>query len=319
MAATDTARGRPSTFVPVDIASGVRASARRTPTKVALQEGERTLTYDALSDRIARVASALRATAWSADRSSHSAVMAPNCLEFVEIVLGAASAGVPAAMVNPRSTPAELAYICEDSEARVLFVHHTLEELARSAELPTVEQIVVIGGDYEQWLGSARPAAPPQLEEWDVFCIPYTAGTTGRPKGVLLSHRARALTFFSMAVEYGCYSEDDRTLGVAPLYHGAGFAFSVAALFFGGYCSILPKFDAERVMGLLEDLRITNTFFVPTHFSSVFALGEDAVSKRDLSALHTIICNAAPLSQAMKERIVREFGDGMLYEAYGST
>lgn len=310
---------RPASYRPVQIADGVRTSARRTPGKIALQEGARTLTYGEVVERIDRVASGV-AHGLSLPAGAHSAIMAPNCLEFVEIALGLASAGVAPAMINSRSTPAELAFICNDSEARVLFVHAGLEEVAREAELETVERIVVIGDDYEQWLAQARPVRPAvELEEWDTFCIPYTAGTTGTPKGVLLPHRARALTFFGMGVEFGCYTPEDRALGIAPLFHGAGFAFSVAPIFFGGYCAILPKFDPEEVLRLLDTLSITNTFMVPTFFAALFGLGEETMRRYDTSALRTIVSNAAPLSQAMKERIVGHFGEGLLFECYGST
>ena len=201
--------------------------------------------------------------------------MASNCLEFVELALGLASAGVAPAMVNPRSTAAELAFICNDSAARVLFVHAALEELARSADLGTVEHVIVVGDDYDDWLARARPGAPPCTEEWDTFCIPYTAGTTGNPKGVLLPHRSRALTFFAMGVEFGCYGPHDRALGIAPMFHGAGLAFAIAPIFFGGYGAILPKFDPEDVLRQLVDW-ITNVFMVPTHFSAIFGLGDES-------------------------------------------
>jgi long-chain acyl-CoA synthetase len=305
----------PFSYRPIDIGTGVRAAARRTPGKIALAEGMRHLTYAQLEARLRRVSAGVAAVA-----PGHTAIMAPNCLEFIEIVLGAALGRAPSAMVNPRSSAEELAFICEDSQARILFVHHALEELARSADLPGVEQIVVIGEPYETWLGSAHPAALVEgLQEWETFCIPYTAGTTGTPKGVLLSHRARVMTFFSMAVEYGCYSEADRHLGVAPLYHGAGFAFSVAAVFFGGFCQVLPKFDPELVLRYLKEEHITSTFLVPTHFSSLFALGDDVVAAARAPELRTIISNAAPLPQPMKERIVASLGEGLLFESYGST
>ena len=95
-----------------------------------------------------------------------------------------------------------------------------------------------------------------RLEEWDDFLLPYTSGTTGRPKGVRLSHRARVLTFFAMAVEYGCYSPDDRALAIAPLFHGGGFSFCVATIFFGGSCTLLPRFDPEETLRLLSQERL---------------------------------------------------------------
>jgi long-chain acyl-CoA synthetase len=310
---------RPSTYRPITIAAGIRTSAGRAPEKIALQEGSRTLTFAELAERINRVSN-LVLHGFDVPPGEHAAILAPNCLEFIEIACGLAEAGIAPATVNPRAMVDELAFICNDAEARVLFVHSSLEELARSAQLETVQDIVVIGPAYEQQLTSASASSPNvPLEEWEVFCIPYTAGTTGKAKGVLLPHRARTLTFFAMGVEYGCYGPDGRALGIAPLYHGAGFAFSVAPIFFGGYCAILPKFDPEEVLRKLGELRITNTFMVPTHFHAIFGLGEDALRAHDVGSVRTIISNAAPLPQVTKERIVEHFGEDVLFEAYGST
>jgi long-chain acyl-CoA synthetase len=310
---------RPASYLPIEIADGVRASARRTPQKTALQEGTRTLTYADLVERIDRV-SAVVASGFELEPRQHTGLFAPNCLEFIEVALGLASAGVPPAMINTRSTPEELAHIANDSEARVLFVHSSLEEVARAAELDTVERIVIIGRDYDDWLARARPRRPEvPIEEWDTFCIPYTAGTTGKPKGVLLPHRSRALTFFAMAAEYGCFTAQDHALATAPLFHGAGFAFAVAPIFFGGSSTILPRFDPELLLREIAARRITNTFMVPTHFAALFGLGSEILNRYDTGTLRTLISNAAPLSQAMKERIVAHFGDGVLFEIYGST
>jgi long-chain acyl-CoA synthetase len=306
-------------YLPVTISSGVRASAARTPEKVALSEGLRRLTYAQLANRIDRVVS-LAASGLGLVPGDHAALMAPNCIEFIEIVCGLSDAGVATAMVNPRLTARETAYICNDSQAKVLFVHASLEDLARSARLDTVRDIVVIGKDYEDRLGKAAPAATlPAVAETDIFALPYTAGTTGQPKGVMLPHRSRSLTFFAMAVEYGSYSLDDRSLAIAPLYHGAGFAFAMAPIFFGGTCEILPKFEPDIVLKHLYTLGISNSFMVPTHFNAVFGLGEAALGRYKFPHLRTIISNAAPLPQATKEKIVAYFGTGVLHETYGST
>jgi len=310
---------RPNTYVPVTIADGIRLSARRVPSKLALQERDRRLSFAELVDRLHRVANgALDGLNLAA--GDHAAIFAPNCLEYVEVACGLAAAGITAALVNARANPSELAYVCDDAEAKVLFVHASLEETARAAELATVERMIVIGGDYEDWLalGSAR-APDMRLEEWDDFLLPYTAGTTGRAKGVRLSHRARVLTFFAMAVEYGCYSPDDRAVAIAPLFHGGGFSFCAATIFFGGSCVIAPRFDAEETLRLLSEQHATTVFMVPTHFSAIFALGQETLRRYSVTALRGLISNAAPLSQVMKERIVEHFGGGLLFESYGST
>jgi long-chain acyl-CoA synthetase len=310
---------RPSSYLPITISDGVRTSMGRDPDKVAFRESERELTYRALVERIDRVANGV-SHGLHLQPGDRAALLSPNTLEFVEIVCGLAEAGVPPALINSRASASDVKFICDDAAAKVLFVHSSLEELAQAAAPESAQQIIVIGDAYERWLATSSPRRPrARAEEWDTFCIPYTAGTTGSPKGVLLPHRSRVLTFFSMAVEYGCYGPDDRALAVAPLYHGAGFAFAFAPAFFGGTCEILPRFDPEELLRAIERGRSTNVFMVPSHFQTLFGLGDDVLDRYDTSSLRTIISNAAPLAQVTKERIVERFGEDLLFECYGST
>ncbi len=311
--------GRPKNYRPNLISSGVRTSARRTPDKVALAQGERQFTYTTLIERFNRVSTATIHDL-GLKKGDHAALFAPNCIEFLEIVAGLSDAGVAPAMVPPSVTAPEVEHICNDSGAKVLFVHESVEDVARAAKLDTVKRIIVIGKDYDDWIAGAKPETPNvPLEEWDVFCIPYTSGTTGKPKGCLLSHRSRTLAFYTMGVEFGCYGPDDRALALAPLFHGAGFVFAMAPIFFGGFTEILPKYDPEIVLRKVTEMNLTNTFFVPTHFHRMFAMEKKALDKLRPTTLKSIISNAAPLLQATKEKIVDYFGEGLLYETYGST
>ena len=179
---------------------------------------------------------------------------------------------------------------------------------------------MVIGPRYEALLAQAHPQRPAvTVQEWENFSIPYTSGTTGKPKGVLLSHRARTMCFGAMAVEFGCYSPDDRALATAPLCHGAGLAFALAPVFFGGTCDILPRFDPGQLLARLEVTAATNVFLVPTHFHAIFGLDAATLDSHRPRALRSIISNAAALPQATKERIVAYFGTDILHECYGAT
>ena len=302
-----------------DIAGGVRRAARATPDKVGLSEDDRHLTYRELVSRIDRIAS-LACHGLNLTRGDRAAVMLPNRLEFMEIVFGLASMGIAPAMISPRSAVAEIEHICNDSGARVLLVDESTQLIARSADLPTVDRVILLGDEYDQLLNESR-GRPPRiaLDASDVFCIPYTSGTTGKAKGVLLSHRSRAQMFPAMDLEYKSYSCEDRTLGIAPLYHGGGFAHSAAAIYQGGYCSLVTKFDPEIVLRKLEAERISNTFMIPTHFSAILELDQTILRKSKPSFIKTIVSNAAPLSEKLKRRIVEYFGDTVLFEAYGST
>ncbi|MCC7411173.1 MAG: AMP-binding protein [Gammaproteobacteria bacterium] len=304
--------------LPLTIGAGLRTAVRRHPDKVALSLGPRELRYGALGERINRVANA--AGAMGLAPGAHVVLIAPNCIEYLELVAGLADAGLAAVTANPHLTMPELAAICDDAQAQAIICHDSLEEQVRAINAVPAERIVTIGRDYEAWRdrGSSDPAGP-VIDEHATFAISYTSGTTGRPKGVLLSHRSRVLTFFAMAVEYGCYGPDDLTLALAPMYHGAGFAFACAPLYFGGTTRILAKFDPERTLHELQDSAATSVFMVPTHFHALFALPEAVRAAHRYPALKTIISNAAPLAQPMKERIVDYFGEGLLFEAYGST
>ncbi len=309
----------PATFRPVSMASGIKTSMASRPDKVALICGDRRLTFAQLVDRMDRV-SALAMGGLGLRPGDRAAIVAGNCLEFIEIVDGLSEAGVIVATPNPRQTSAELAFILNDCGARVAFATAETAPLLRDADCPALERIIVIGGEYEALLAEAHPTATlPLVEEWDAFCMPYTSGTTGKPRGVVLPHRSRALVAFCMASEYGCYGPDDHYLAIAPLFHGAGFSFAHAAVFFGGSCEILPRFEAEVALRKLHESRAAGTFMVPTHFHAMFALPSATLDRWRGVGLRALVSNAAPLAQATKERIIDYFGDGILHESYGST
>jgi acyl-CoA synthetase (AMP-forming)/AMP-acid ligase II len=309
----------PATFRPVTMGSGIRASAGRDPGKIALRCEGRTLTYAALVERIGRVAALLR-HGFGLAPGERVAIVAPNGLEYIEIVTGAAEAGLCIATVNPRQTAAEIGHILGDCGARAVFTTPALEPLVRAADAPAIEHIVLIGEPYEALL--ARASATPELprvEEWDAFAMPYTSGTTGKPRGVTLPHRSRVMTMLGMASEYGCYGPDDDYLAIAPLFHGAGYCFAHAAVFLGGSCEILTQFDAETVIARLHEGGHSGTFMVPTHFHAIFALPEKLRERHRGVRLKALVSNAAALPQRTKERIVEYFGEGILHETYGST
>ena len=309
----------PANYRPMTMASGIRSCALREPDRLALRCGERELTYGQLVDRIDRVA-ALARHRFGLARGDRAAIVSGNCLEYIEIVDGLSEAGVAIATPNPRQTPAELGFILNDCGARVVFVSPETEPQVRAADCPAIESIVVIGPAYEALLNEARPGDDRLLvDEWEAFALPYTSGTTGKPRGVTLSHRSRVMVGFCMASEYGCYSPGDYYLAIAPLFHGAGFSFAHAAVFFGGTCEILTGFDAETAIRRLHESRAAGTFMVPTHFNAIFGLEKPVRERWRGVSLKALVSNAAPLPQRTKELIVEYFGDGILHETYGST
>jgi len=306
-------------FHAILVSTGVRASQTRTPDRVAVTDDHRSFTYTQMVDRFNRTGSLAKGLGLK--HGDHVAVMSTNCVEYLEIVCGMADVGVASAMVSPQATPREVAYICNDAEARILFVHKSLEEVARAAKLDTVKRIIVIGGDYEDVLQQARPEEPDwTVGQQDVFSIPYTSGTTGEPKGVMLSHQSRVMhMLITHGMNAGCYQPSVRGLAIAPFFNGAGFINGLAPIWFGGTVHMLQKFEAEETLKLISDRKITVGFFVPTHFHAMFNLGAQTLAKYDVSSMRMVGSGAAALPQETKERIVAHFGEGRLFEGYGST
>jgi acyl-CoA synthetase (AMP-forming)/AMP-acid ligase II len=136
---------------------------------------------------------------------------------------------------------------------------------------------------------------------------------------VLLSHRGRVLSAFAMAAEHGCYTNRDRAVATTPMFHGAGFLMAITPIWFGGQVEILPRFDVESLMGTIASNQATSAYIVPAHFAALFALPDSKRAQWDMRSMKAAISGTAPLPQALKERIVGYFGEGVLYERYGTT
>ncbi|RME63399.1 MAG: AMP-dependent synthetase [Alphaproteobacteria bacterium] len=297
---------------------GIRTAAARVPDKTALICGAQTRSYRQLTDRMARLGD-VACGGFGIAPGDIVALVAPNCVEYLEIVAGLSDQGAIVATLNPRLSEAEFAAILADCAPKLAVVHADCAAAMAALAAARVPSLT-LGPAYEQALADAKALAPRAIDEQAPFAISYTSGTTGAPKGVLLSHRSRALLFLAMAAEYGCFGHDDHFLGLAPLYHGAGFAFACAPLWFGGCCTVLPHFAAEEVLDHIASGRPSGVFMVPTHFHRLLALPPERLARaRRGQRLKAIISNAAALPQTMKEKIIAAFGEGLLHETYGST
>lgn len=308
----------PFSFQHLSLPGGVRAAMERNPQKVALRHREQERTYAELVANIDLVCAGILDDC-ELRHGEHAAIVSANSIEYLEIVLGASQAGIGTATINPRLSAAEIVAICDDAQAKVLFLDARGAEALEGQVFATVERLINIDTEFHNWLSDQTPLKRlPVVEEWDIFTIPYTSGTTGKPKGVLVPHRSRVISLYAMAVEYGCFAPDDRFLAIAPICHGAGMIFALAPIFFGGYAEIVDKFEPEEVIRKFKSESITGFFGVPTHFHAIFSLEQSFLDEHRSETLHTIISNAAPLPQAMKEKICGHFGQ-ILHETYGST
>ncbi|MFA1541890.1 class I adenylate-forming enzyme family protein [Actinomadura monticuli] len=305
----------------MNIASGIREFARSTPNATALIDGDRRLTFAELDDRSNRVAGLLMDAGFGA--GDRVAVLLGNQLEYVEVAAGAAKAGVAMVPLNPRGTAAEHGSLVTRSGASGL-----IADAAFEANVPgLVEDLPLAlslgsqdwGRPYEKALAGARAVDPRvPVGETDPFCVQYTSGTTGQPKGALLTHRSRVLTMFGCAVDYGL-GPGKRTAAVAPMALGAGFCFAYAGPFMGGRTSMLPRWDPERLLDMIERDRLQTIFLVPTHALTLRQVMEGSPRRWDLSSLETLYFNAAALPVPLKEWVVEAFPHVGVHELYGST
>ncbi len=306
---------------PLSIVDGVRGFAAAQPGVVAVTDGDRSQTYGELDERSSRVATALLGAGHTG--GDRVAVLLGNRLEYCEVAAGIAKAGLVMVPLNPRMTAPEVDYVVGHSGARGLVLDDALAGIADGVAT-AMHTVLSIGGaslgpSYEDALGTARAVDPRvAIDENDPFCIAYTSGTTGKPKGVLISHRSRALTFTMSALEYGL-GTGRRSIAVAPMYHGAGFAFGYAPVYTGGTVSMLRSWDPESFLAMIQAQRAQSVFLVPTHAQMIRNLTEEPGARFDLSSLDTIYFNAAALPTPLKEWVLDAFPGAGVHELYGST
>ena len=306
--------------IQLTMASGIREFGRATPDGIAVVHGDRSATFAALDERSNRLAQATLGSGLAP--GDPVAVLAGNSLEFFEIAAAMAKAGIPTVPLNTRNTVADNEYVLGHSRARGIILDSAyaggVDGLTDGLDL-VVSFDGSIGQDYQAFVEAGRPQDPKvEVSELDPFCITYTSGTTGRPKGVLLTHRGRVLTGVGCGIDFNL-GPRRRTMAVAPMYHGAGFVFAYMAPWLGGTCHVLESWDAEECLSMMEAGAIESVFLVPTHAHHIRRVSETPMEKYDLSSLKTLYFNAAALPVALKEWVIEAFPGVDIHELYGST
>jgi len=300
-------------LVGADIASGVVAGALIHPDKTALSFEEQNLTFAQLTKRIQQVA-ALAQRDLGLRPGDCAAIYAPNCLPYIELVAGLSRAGVMVATPTHRSAPSELSQILANCRAKVVFCTDDLRQNIEGHAVYSLDE------GYEETLAGQSLTDPvPPADKNATFCIPYTSGTTGAPKGVMLSHHARVHLFGAMAHHFRCLGPDDRHLCFAPLAHGGGYGFAMSSIFNGGTLELMAAFDPSKVLTRLASGEVTSSFMVPTHIHQILSLPDNQLKQRKGFRLNGIVVNAAPFSRPLKARAVDFFGEGIIHECYGRT
>jgi long-chain acyl-CoA synthetase len=274
--------------------------------------GGRTVSYGELYARSQRVAALLYDAGLR--RGDGVALVLPNRPEFLEITWGCQLSGLYYSAINTHFTSDEVAYVIEDSEAKAVFVDTGADiRISVSGDGPD-------WSSYEEVLATAGD--PPPISDGSEML--YSSGTTGRPKAVRRplpedgkGSWAQKVLEYTLTQRYGM-STSSVYLSPAPLYHAAGVNYTMAAQRVGAASIVMPRFDAEEVLRLIETHRVTHAQFVPTMFVRMLKLPEAVRERHDVSSLQCVIHAAAPCPVDVKHRMMKWFGP-IIHEYYGGT
>ncbi|MFT3661875.1 MAG: fatty-acid--CoA ligase FadD5 [Gordonia sp. (in: high G+C Gram-positive bacteria)] len=313
----------------------VRRHARMRPDEVALRSGDRETTWAQLDDRTHRLAAALhRRGVGFGDRIL---VLMLNRTEYVETVFAANLLGAIAVPVNIRMAPPEIAFLVRDSGAEVIVTETLLAPLADAvADLTgTVGTLIVVGAEddgaaeddraaedggglkYDDLVAEESDLPAVDVPEESVALIMYTSGTTGKPKGAILTHQnMQAQTVIAMQAFHT--AADDVVSVAAPLFHIAGLGAMAPAFYVGIPTVIHPlgEFDPDVLLDVLEAERTTTLFLVPAQWQLVCAA--QRARPRDLN-LRVISWGAAPASDTVLNAMNETFPEAMNIAVFGQT
>ncbi len=301
----------------------------------SLVSGARTLTATTFTDRIGRAASGFAAL--GVRQGDCVALLLRNDFAFLEASLAAVRLGAYAVPINWHFKADEVAYVLADCAAKVLVAHADLLAPIAGA-IPTGVEVLAVSTPAEiaASYGCGPGGVLPGATEWDTWLaghapwqgapLPqassmiYTSGTTGRPKGV----RRQPLTA-DLEARMADYRErvyglapGVRTMIPGPLYHSAPNAFALRAARVASLIALMPRFDPEDFLALVEKHRIEAMFMVPTMFVRLLKLPADIRARYDLSSLKFVMHAAAPCPMEIKRAMIEWLGP-VIHEFYGST
>lgn len=303
-------------------AAAARAGPQRTAV-IDLCEGERTVTYAELEERMERAAGALAAR--GLEPGARVALCVGNRVAFLDAMFGAMRAGLVPVPLNTRQGGDVLAYIMADANCVAAIVEPaTNPHIVERVEAAGIGPKLAIGDippgweDYEAALDAApKTFDPPAIADDHVAFQPYTSGSTGKPKGVILTH-AGQLWWIRALQRHFPVPPDTRALTAMPLYHKNAFAGAIKPMLqVGGSAVVLPGFEPRRVIEALAHYRVNRSGGVPAAFSMMLR-HRDLIRSLDFSALETLVIGSAPVAKELADQIEDAFGV-TVGESYGLT
>lgn len=249
------------------------------------------------------------------------AILSHNRPEYLEVLLGNLRGGARHVPLNWHLTAAEIAYILADSGARLLITDRENADTAQAAAAEAgLSHVLVIGDTFDSWMRQASNSEP--VNAIAGTPLVYTSGTTGRQKGVVRAETFRLvddiIDYYWRVGEVWRFPDGGVHLVACPLYHASPPAQVLFAVSHSQSVVIMPRFDAEEALRLIEAHRVTTTHLVPTQIIRMLRLPDEIRSRYDLSSLQGIWHGAAPCPQWAKRAAIEWFGP-VVIEYFGSS
>lgn len=281
----------------------------------------RVVSYATLASRVERVAAGLAGRGFGS--GDVLALWAPNVPQWAGVALGAMAAGGAVTGISPGYTERELAWQLADSGASVLVTVPALAPVALSAGSSAgVREVVVLGEaggatPIVDLIAGGDPVPEVASDPGAVALLPYSSGTTGLPKGVMLTHANLTASARQLQRMLGV-TEEDTTLAVVPFFHIMGFMVSLALpLASGATVVTMPRFDLERFLALIQEHRVTFVAVPPPVMAAL--AHHPTVGEYDLSSLELIVSGGAPLGDGLQRAVAERFPNAAVGQGWGMT
>lgn len=307
------------------LTQGLHRSVQREPDAIAVVDGQRQLTFAQLESRVARLAGMF--ASYGLDRGDRVGILATNCLEYVEYSFACAWASMVASPVNNRWSPDEMAFHIEDAGITVLLVDGP--RLAAALELrercAVLETVIVFGAadlpgdtvDYDSALALHGPIPDTHADPDALALLMYTGGTTGRPKGVMLSAGQILTSVLGVLAGSGEPNLPGRSLHVAPLFHLAAFAGLVQASVTGSVHVLMGDFTVEKLVETIAEKEVTQSLLVPTMVQAMLEYADR--TGLPIDSLTSITYGASPMPEPLVRRLIERSPELRLRQGYGMT
>ncbi|HCS28790.1 MAG TPA: acyl-CoA synthetase [Spongiibacteraceae bacterium] len=283
------------------------------------RDADKALNFSEAQDHVNRIAGAIKASGLkSGDRAG---ILAKNSVDNICVFLACARLGVVAVGLNYRLTQAEVEFIADDAELAMLFFDHEFDGL-RGDYLRGKPGVCFDSADsaplFSEWLAGAEPVAESCAGGEDVLFQMYTSGTTGLPKGVLITHRNVLLMTYQAPMTTGKGARVGEVgLVVAPVFHAVGLVGALMGVVYGGSMVIHRDYDPVGMIDTLVNEKINTTAVIPVMLQFSIACVPD-IAERDFSNLHTINYGASPIGEDLLQQCMDIFKCDFI-QGYGQT